>query len=57
MPALSEDVHGDGDRWTYTFSGAKPATAKLTVDLAAHSAVLEVDGAREDCIAFGLYRR
>ena len=48
---------GEGERWTYTFSGDKPRAATLTVDLAAHTAVLEVDGAREDCIAFGLFRR
>lgn len=49
---------GSGDRWTYRFTGAAtPKTASLLVDLAAHTAVLEVDGARQDCIAFGLYRR
>lgn len=48
----------DGDRWTYRFTGAAaPAKAALTIDLAAHTGVLELDGVREDCIAFGLYRR
>jgi len=47
-----------GDRWTYRFTGAgKPAAASLVIDLAAHTGVLEVDGARQECIAFGLYRR
>jgi len=45
-----------GDRWTYRFAG-EGRTAVLTFDLAAHTAKLELDGAREDCIAFGLYRR
>ena len=51
-----------GDTFTYRFTGAGDAkghgkSASLTVDVAGKSARLELDGAREDCIAFGLFRR
>lgn len=51
-----------GDTWSYRFAGAGDAnghykSATLSIDVAGKSAHLELDGAREDCIAFGLYRR
>ena len=51
-----------GDAFTYRFAGAGDAkgrykSASLTVDAAGKTARLELDGTREDCIAFGLFRR
>ncbi len=51
-----------GDTWSYRFTGAGDAKGKLkaatlSIDVAGKSAHLELDGAREACIAFGLYRR
>jgi len=48
--------------YVYRFTGAGDAkgrykAAALAFDLAARTAVLELDGARERCIVFGLYRR
>ncbi|MBL0213080.1 MAG: hypothetical protein IPQ07_04300 [Myxococcales bacterium] len=51
-----EAVPGGGDRYTYRFRGAKQ-TASLVIDTAAKTGWLELDGVREDCMAFGLYRR
>ncbi len=52
----------EGARWSYRFERTAAEngpykTAVLTIDLGAPSAELVVDGAREACIAFGLYRR
>ena len=47
---------GGGDRYTYRFRGAKQ-TASLVIDTAVKTGWLELDGVREDCMAFGLYRR
>lgn len=51
-----------GDTYTYRFTGAGDAkghgkAATLTVDVAGESARLELDGVREDCLAFGIFRR
>jgi hypothetical protein len=51
-----------GTSYRYAFRGAGDAqgsykTATLAIDLATNAASLELDGAREDCLAFGIYRR
>lgn len=51
-----------GETYTYRFTGAGDAkgrykAASLTVDVVGKTAALELDGAREDCLAFGLFRR
>lgn len=51
-----------GDTYTYRFTGAGDAkgrykAASLTIDTAGKAARLDLDGNREDCLAFGLFRR
>jgi len=51
-----------GDTFTYRFTGAGDAkghykSASLTIDVAGKTGRLDLDGAREDCLAFGIYRR
>lgn len=51
-----------GTTYRYRFTGVGDAkgrfkVATLAFDLATTTASLELDGAREDCLAFGLYRR
>lgn len=58
-------LHGAAETTTestfvYRFTGdakGRYKSAALAFDLAAKSAVLELDGAREPCLAWGLYRR
>jgi hypothetical protein len=51
-----------GTTYDYRFTGSgdlKGAfkTARLAIDLATTTATLEIDGTREPCLAFGIYRR
>lgn len=51
-----------GSTYAYRFTGSGNLkggfkTARLAFDLAASSATLEIDGTREPCVAFGIYRR
>lgn len=51
-----------GETYTYRFTGAGDAkgqfrAASLTIDTAGKTAWLDLDGKREDCLAFGLFRR
>jgi hypothetical protein len=51
-----------GTTYAYRFTGGGDAkgafkTARLAIELAAPSATLEIDGTREPCLAFGIYRR
>lgn len=51
-----------GDTFTYRFTGAGDAkghykAASVTIDVAGKRGWLDLDGKREDCLGFGLFRR
>lgn len=60
----SAESQSSGARWMYRFANTEPTngpyrSATLSIDLGATppSAEIVIDGARETCVAFGLYRR